>query len=207
MTRLKLRTGHVWQSLAYLKALCPLDDGKTCCKLAHSLISRYEFIALEDAQINGMVRNHHLSNSIVDASWEYLKQRLADKASEAGRRVVLVNPASTSKTCSSRGEYFSHPSLADRWIECSCDLSVDRDVNAALNILQAGHARWDGGTDNGLRLSQEGYVEGSFDHSHPTKSCGWKWPSKRLVLPFSIHNWIVFIKTPAWRYLPRYRST
>jgi len=104
-------------------------------KLTHSLIDRYDFIALEDLQINGMVRNRHLSKSILDAGWGYLKQRLADKAVEAGRQVVLVNPSYTSKTCSSCGEYFSTLSLADRWIECSCGLSMDRDVNAALNIL------------------------------------------------------------------------
>ena len=70
-------------------------------KLAHSLIIRYDFIALENLQINGMVRNRHLSKSILDAGWGYLKQRLADKAVEAGRQVVLVNPSYTSKTCSS----------------------------------------------------------------------------------------------------------
>ena len=124
-------------------------------KLAHSLIVRYDFLVLEDLHIPGMVRNHHLSKSILDAGWGYLKQRLADKAVEAGRQIVLVNPAYTSKTCSSCGELFPDLSLADRWIECPCGLSMDRDVNAAMNILRVGHTRWDGSTDNGLRLSQE----------------------------------------------------
>jgi len=124
-------------------------------KLAHSLIARYAFIALEDLQINGMARNHHLSKSILDAGWGYLKQRLADKAVEAGRQVVLVNPSYTSKTCSSCGVLFENLSLADRWIQCSCGLSIDRDVNAALNILRVGHTRWDESTATGLRLSQE----------------------------------------------------
>jgi putative transposase len=124
-------------------------------KLAHSLIVRYDFMVLEDLHIPGMVRNHHLSKSILDAGWGYLKQRLADKAVEAGRQIVLVNPAYTSKTCSSCGELFPDLSLADRWIECPCGLSMDRDVNAAMNILRVGHTRWDGSTDNGLRLSQE----------------------------------------------------
>lgn len=133
-------------------------------KLTHSLIARYDFIALEDLQINGMVRNHHLSKSILDAGWGYLKQRLADKAAEAGRQVVLVNPSYTSKTCSSCGEYFPNLSLAERWIECSCGLSIDRDVNAALNtlalarsasVLWVGQTHWGKSTDNGLRLPQE----------------------------------------------------
>jgi len=124
-------------------------------KLAHSLITRYDSIALEDLHINGMVRNHHLSKSILDAGWGYLKQRLADKAVEAGRQIILVDPAYTSKTCSSCGELFPDLSLADRWIECTCGHAIDRDVNAAMSILRVGHTRWDESTDKGLRLSQE----------------------------------------------------
>jgi putative transposase len=103
-----------------------------------------------------MVRNHRLSKSILDAGWGYLKRRLIDKAAEAGRQVVLVDPAHTSKTCSSCGALFSDLSLADRWVDCSCGLSMDRDVNAARNILKrAGHALWSESTANGLRLLQE----------------------------------------------------
>ena len=124
-------------------------------ELAHSLIARYDFIALEDLQINGMVRNHHLSKSILDSGWGYLRQRLADKAAEAGRQVVLVNPAYTSKTCSSCGALFENLSLADRWLECTCGLSIDRDVNAALNILRVGQTLCGKSTDYSLRLLQE----------------------------------------------------
>lgn len=124
-------------------------------KLAHSLITRYDFMALEDLQIHGMVRNHHLSKSILDAGWGYLKQRLADKAVEAGRQVILVPPSYTSKTCSSCGRSFEDLTLAERWVECSCGLSMDRDVNAALNILRAGQVRWGESTGNSLRLPQE----------------------------------------------------
>ena len=116
----------------------------------------HDFIALEELQIGGMVRNRHLSKSILDAGWEYLKQRLVDKAAEAGRQVILVNPAYTSTACSACGETFPDLSLADRWVECSCGLSLDRDVNAAINILKrAGRARWDESTAIRLRLSQE----------------------------------------------------
>ena len=124
-------------------------------KLAHAVIARYDCIALEDLQITGMVRNRHLSKSILDAGWGTLKQRLADKAVEAGRQVMLVNPSYTSKTCSSCGELFESLSLADRWIECACGLSIDRDVNAAVNILRVGQTHWGKSTDIGLRLPQE----------------------------------------------------
>ena len=133
-------------------------------KLALSLIARYDFIGLEDLQIKGMVRNRHLSKSILDAGWGYLKQRLADKAVEAGRQVALVNPSYTSKTCSSCGMLFEGLSLADRWVECSCGLSMDRDVNAALNtlararsasVLSVGQTHWGKSTGYSRRLPQE----------------------------------------------------
>jgi putative transposase len=125
-------------------------------KLANDLVARYGVIVLEDLPVRGMVRNRQLSKSILDAGWSYLKQRLVDKAVEADRRVIFVDPAYTSKTCNSCGAQFIDLSLADRWVACPCGLSMDRDVNAALNILgRAGHALWDKSTANGLRLSQE----------------------------------------------------
>ncbi len=125
-------------------------------KRVHYFITHYDVIALEDLHIQGMIRNHHLSKSILDASWGYLKTHLVSKAVEAGREVILVDPAYTSKTCCSCGMVFGELPLADRWINCSCGLSMDRDVNAAINNLnRAGHARWDKSTANGLRLSQE----------------------------------------------------
>jgi len=125
-------------------------------KLAYRFTQGYDLIALEDLQIVNMVRNRSLSKSILDAGWGHFKERLFSKAVEAGRRVVEVNPVYTSKTCSSCGTIFEHLDLSDRWVKCVCGLSMDRDINAAINILnRAGHARWDESTAIGLRLSQE----------------------------------------------------
>lgn len=110
-------------------------------KLAHGLVQANDVIAVEDLQIQNMVRNKHLSKSILDSGWGYFRQRLAAKAAEAGRVVVAVNPAYTSKTCSGCGTVFEHLTLSDRWVECACGLSLDRDHNAALNIQRAGHVR------------------------------------------------------------------
>ena len=52
--------------------------------------------------------------------------------------VGLVEPSYTSKTCSGCGAVFEHLSLSDRWVECDCGTSLDRDHNAAINILQWG---------------------------------------------------------------------
>ena len=107
-----------------------------CNKVAHDLIQRYDMVALEDLRITNMARNRHLSKSILDAGWVYLVTHLAHKAEEAGRLVVLVNPAYTSKTCSRCGTLLEHLTLADRWLTCVCGLSLDRDHNAAITILK-----------------------------------------------------------------------
>lgn len=125
-------------------------------KLAHDLIERYDRIALEDLQISNMVRNRRLSKSIMDSGWGYLKTHLTHKAAEAGRVVMLVDPAHTSDTCSQSGHVLEGLTLADRWVSCVCGLSMDRDHNAARNILnRAGRARWGQSTATGLRLPQE----------------------------------------------------
>ncbi|HWQ14111.1 MAG TPA: transposase [Roseiflexaceae bacterium] len=112
-------------------------------KLAHRLIAQYDRIALEDLRITTMVRNRHLAKSILDAGWGYLVQHLTSKAAEAGRVVLLIDPRNTSKTCNQCGHVFESLSLSDRWIDCGCGLSLDRDHNAAINILKrAGQVRW-----------------------------------------------------------------
>ena len=112
-------------------------------KLACNLVQRYDRIALEDLNITRMVHGN-LAKSILDAGWGYLVQRLTHKAASAGRVVVLVDPRYTSKTCSQCGHVFESLSLNDRWIECACGLSLDRDHNAAINILKrGGQLRWE----------------------------------------------------------------
>ncbi len=111
-------------------------------KLAHDLVGRYDRIALEDLTITRMVHGN-LAKSILDAGWGYLVQRLTHKAASAGRVVVLVDPRYTSKTCSGCGARFAGLTLKDRWVNCACGLSLDRDHNAAINILnRGGQLRW-----------------------------------------------------------------
>jgi putative transposase len=106
-------------------------------KLASRLLKQYDCIVLEDLRIANMVRNEHLSKSILDAGWGYLVSHLAFKAACAGKLVELVNPADTSKTCSCCGRVFEDLTLKVRWVNCpQCGLSMDRDENAAVNILK-----------------------------------------------------------------------
>jgi putative transposase len=85
-----------------------------------------------------MVKNGYLSKSISDVAWGQLIGLTTCKAACAGRRVVFVDPRGTSQRCSRCGEKVKK-SLAERTHHCHlCGLSLDRDHNAALNILSLG---------------------------------------------------------------------
>jgi len=86
-------------------------------KLSRFYIKNYEFIAVEDLNIRGMVRNHNLAQKILDASWGKFLQILSYKAENAGKTVMKVNPKGTSQE--------------NEEIE-------DRDYRASLNILKRG---------------------------------------------------------------------
>ena len=124
-------------------------------KLVYKLIQQYDQIALEDLRILNMVRNRHLAKSILDAGWGYLVQHLTNKAESAGRVVSLVNPTYTSKKSSSRRAIFEQLTLKDRWIDCSCGVSLDRDLNAALNLKRLGQSRWELTSATRLCVSEE----------------------------------------------------
>lgn len=107
-------------------------------QLARRLVSRYGLIAVEDLTINGMVHNHCLAKSIHDAAWSQFRQVLSYKAEEAARTLVAVNPAYTSQDCSQCG-HRQRKSLSQRRHRCPCcGLDIDRDENAARNILRLG---------------------------------------------------------------------
>ena len=95
-------------------------------------------IAVEDLNINGMVHNRCLAKSIYDAAWSQFRQVLSYKAEEAGRTLVAVNPAFTSQDCSECGHRL-RKALSQHRHECPyCGLHINRDENAARNILRLG---------------------------------------------------------------------
>lgn len=102
------------------------------------LVDRYGFIAVEDLSVNRLNKNHRLAKSIMDAAWTNLTDKLVYKAEWAGRRVVKVNPAYTTQDCSKCGDRQLMP-LHKRMYDCpGCGLSLNRDTNAAKNILRIG---------------------------------------------------------------------
>lgn len=110
-------------------------------KLSRTLVNTYGFIAFEDLSITNMMQNGHLAKSIGDAAWNQLVQYTSYKAVDAGRSVVLVDPRNTSKRCS-RCSTLVEKALSVRVHNCPvCGLSINRDVNAAINILALGLQR------------------------------------------------------------------
>jgi putative transposase len=100
--------------------------------------SSYDVIVFEDLKATKMVKNHNLASAIMDATWAKLREMTAYKVERRGGQVILVNPSGTSQKCS-RCNYVVRKDLSVRKHECpSCGLVIDRDHNAALNILKLG---------------------------------------------------------------------
>jgi putative transposase len=105
---------------------------------SRQIVNRFGIIAVEDLTVNRMMHNHCLAKSIADASWSAFFSQLTSKAAEAGRQLVKVNPAYTSQTCSVCGHRHPMP-LSERIFDCPCcHAHLDRDLNAARNILGLG---------------------------------------------------------------------
>ena len=110
-------------------------------KNARALCQSNDLIAVEDLQVKNMVRNHKLAKSISDASWSMFRIWLEYFGKVFNREIVAVKPHFTSQNCSSCGEIVKK-SLSVRTHVCNCGCVLDRDHNAAINILnRAGHAQ------------------------------------------------------------------
>jgi putative transposase len=101
---------------------------------AHRLVKNYDLIAVEDLNIKGLARTR-LSKSILDAAWGQFITILESVAVKCGVRVMKVSPHGTTQNCSKCGTKVPK-TLSIRLHECyKCGLVLDRDENAALNIL------------------------------------------------------------------------
>jgi putative transposase len=114
-------------------------------KTSHFIANHYNTVAVENLNINGMLKNHHLAKHIQDASWGTFLRMNCYKAESAGGRFVVGDPFEpTSQKCSGCGAYVQK-SLGVRIHKCPvCGLSLHRDLNAAINIRnRVGHTRID----------------------------------------------------------------
>jgi putative transposase len=92
---------------------------------------------------NGAAAKSGLTKSILDAGWGQFQQMCVSKAAYAGRVVLFVNPHYTSQVCSRCGT-MRKKSLEERWHSCECGCELDRDTNAAINILRLGNQQLGG---------------------------------------------------------------
>jgi putative transposase len=105
-------------------------------QVARKLINQFDLIAFEKLNIKGLTRGI-LAKPISDVGWGSFLVKLSDKAAEAGREIVRVNPNGTSQRCICGA--LVPKTLQDRWHTClSCQLSVPRDHASALEILRLG---------------------------------------------------------------------
>ncbi len=116
-------------------------------KTSRQLVNAFSIICFEDLAVKEMLANktqvfgNKLNKSIADVAWRQLVQFTTYKAESAGRRVVLVDPRNTSKRCSRCGSLVQK-ALSVRVHHCpTCGLILDRDHNAAINILALGLQR------------------------------------------------------------------
>jgi putative transposase len=108
-------------------------------KLARCVLISNDVVAYEDLRIKNMVRNHCLAKSINDASWYQFRGFLEYFGRVFGKVTVAVAPQYTSQECSSCGVMVKK-SLSVRTHACHCGCVMDRDHNAARNILSRGLA-------------------------------------------------------------------
>ena len=133
-------------------------------KVSRKLVNQYQVIVFEDLRIknltrapapkqdengtyapNGASAKAGLNKSILDAGWATLTVMTSVKAAWAGRTVLFVNPSMTSQLCSGCGAVIKKD-LSERWHSCECGTELDRDTNAAINILNRGKQQLSGGT-------------------------------------------------------------
>ena len=108
--------------------------------VTNELLTYFDTIFMEDLNVHGMLRNHHLAKAIQEVGFCKFKETLVNKALVNDKQVVFIDRFyPSSKTCSVCGYKKRDLRLSDReWICPNCGMKHDRDINAAMNILLEG---------------------------------------------------------------------
>lgn len=108
-------------------------------KITTELVKSYDVIVIEDLKVKNLLKNHHLAKSITNNSWYLFREMLEYKCKWYGKQLVVVKPNYTSQICSNCGYHSGKKPLEIReWTCPKCRVHHDRDINAAVNILNKG---------------------------------------------------------------------
>jgi putative transposase len=108
-------------------------------KLSRELVTKYNAIIIEDLSMKGMSQALNFGKSVADNGWGMFTVMLQYKAMFLGKQVIKIDKwFPSSKTCSSCGNIKDSLSLGDRVYNCECGHAMDRDLNASINIREAG---------------------------------------------------------------------
>jgi putative transposase len=109
-------------------------------KLTTYLAKNHSEIVIEDLNVSGMLKNHRLASAIADGGFYEFRRQLEYKCEWYGSKLIVVNRFyPSSKTCSNCGFIHKELTLKERTFVCpNCDFSLDRDLNAAINLSKAG---------------------------------------------------------------------
>ncbi len=96
------------------------------------------FITIEDLNVSGMMKNRHLAKAVAEQKFYEFRTKLTSKANQNNIEVRVVSKwYPSSKTCSCCGSIKKDLKLSDRVYKCSCGISIDRDLNASINLANA----------------------------------------------------------------------
>jgi putative transposase len=120
-------------------------------KVLDAMLKAYDTVITEDLNVSGMMKNHHLARSIADAGWSSFVTMLKTKALSRGKNIIETGRFDpSSRMCSNCGNIKHDLKLWDRTYNCDiCGLSIDRDLNAAINIKKFGLIQTGIHTDSG----------------------------------------------------------
>ena len=106
--------------------------------LTKQIVEQYDVIKIEDLKTKNLLKNHKLARAIANQSWREIRRQLEYKCAWYGKQLVTVNPRKTSQICSNCGyDDGKHTLDIRQWTCPNCGTHHDRDINAAINILEA----------------------------------------------------------------------
>ncbi len=126
---------HFYKKQALLHATVANQRQDYLQKTTTEISRKYAQLKIEDLNVSGMIANHKLSSAISDLGFYEFRRQLEYKSVIYGTSIDIVDRwFPSSKTCSACGCIKEKLSLSERVFECSCGLTVDRDLNAAINL-------------------------------------------------------------------------